>query len=104
MSINAIVKAVRMNEDGSGCLILEGEERGQPSLCFESAPEEVTALTGKQVWGGADTLMHGETKIARRDGYCGIVFVDGETFKRAIADESKRKREMEEWRKYHDGW
>ena len=104
MSINAIVRTVFINEDGSGRLALEGDERGQPSLYFDSAPEEVTALNGLQVWGGSDTLMHGEHKIADRRGYTGIVFVDGEAFKTALSAEAKRKREQDERRSYHDGW
>ncbi len=104
MSINAIVKTIYLNEDGSGRLALEGDERGQPALYFKTAPEEVTALNGKQVWGGANTLMHGEMKIAERTSYTDIVFVDAETFKAAIAAESKRRREQDKRRKWHDGW
>ncbi len=103
MSINAIV-TVFLNEDGSGRLKLDGDEKGQNNLYFDSAPEEVTALNGKQVWGGADTLMHGEKKIADRIGYTGIRFVSSEQFNEAIAAESIRKREQDERRKYHDGW
>lgn len=104
MSINAVVRAVICNEDGSGKLLLDGEEKGQNALYFDAAPYEVTALNGKQVWGGDAMLMHGETKIADRKGYTGIVFVDGDTFKAAIAVESKRQRGMDERRKYSEGW
>jgi hypothetical protein len=77
MSINATVKSVYINEDGTGQLNLEGEERGQPVLFFETAPEDVTALNGRKIWGSADSLMAGATKIANRNGYTGIEFVVG---------------------------
>ncbi len=74
MSINATVKTVYINEDGGGALSLEGDERGQPMLFFDEAPEDVTALNGRQVWGSADSLMAHETKIADRIGYTKIRF------------------------------
>lgn len=74
MSINAIVETVYINEDGSGRLALTGEERGQPELHFETAPEDVTALNGRQVWGSANSLMAHDTKIADRVGYTKIRF------------------------------
>ena len=75
MAINAIVESVHHNEDGSGCLNLSGEERGQNRLYFDKAPEDVTCLNGRQIWGGADSILVGETKIANRIGYTQIEFV-----------------------------
>lgn len=74
MSINATVKSVYINEDGSGQLNLEGDERGQPVLKFDSAPEDVTALNGRQIWGSSDAIMAHETQIAYRIGYTEIKF------------------------------
>jgi hypothetical protein len=99
MSIDARVRRVFVHEDGSGRLQLEDRPArpgqtpgiaGQQSLSFNSAPEEVTALNGLDVWGGADTLMLGDVEIARRVGYTGIRFTDGERFKQAV-------------REYHEG-
>lgn len=74
MSINAIVESVRQNEDGSGTLVLSGEERGQPALDFDSAPHDVTGLNGRQIWGGSESILVGEQEIARRIGYTKIAF------------------------------
>lgn len=78
MSIDARVKTVHLNEDGSGWLELEdrpgGGNAGQPRLYFDAAPEEVTALNGRDVWGGADVLVYGEQKIADRVGYTRVHF------------------------------
>jgi len=74
MSINAIVRSVYINEDGTGQLNLEGEERGQPVLRFDTAPEDVTALNGRQIWGSSDSIMANQTQIAYRIGYTEIKF------------------------------
>jgi len=97
MSINAIV-TVHHNEDGSGHLALEGEERGQPALHYDAAPHDVTALNGRQVWGGADILLYGETKIAERIGYTRIRFVVP-SLGRAIFEEDRKAdmRRLGEW-------
>lgn len=75
MSIHAIVEHTAFNEDGSGRLELLGDERGQPSLSFGSAPEDVTALTGKQIWGGSDYIYYKDRPIAKRLGYTRIAFI-----------------------------
>jgi hypothetical protein len=94
MSIDARVNYVVCNEDGSGELRLidrparPGETpgiKGQSVLRFKTAPEEVTALNGLDVWGGDDGLMLGEVEIAKRVGYISITFCDAETFKSAVA-------------------
>ena len=99
MSIDARVKEVVLNDDGSGWLRLvdrpprPGQNpgiAGQSVLRFDRAPGEVTALGGLDVWGGADSLMLGEVQIARRMGYTGLAFCDGETFKRAVAAYHRR--------------
>ena len=88
MSINAIVKTVYHNEDGSGRLSLEGEERGQDVLHFDTAPHDVTALNGRQIWGGANSILYGEVELAKRDGYTRIVFTV-ESVSKAIAQGDK---------------
>ncbi len=95
MSIDARVETVLLNEDGSGKLKLTDRPAkhganpgiaGQRSLHFDKAPEEVTALNGRDIWGGSDTIMLGDVEIAKREGYTGIVFHDAETFKRAVRE------------------
>ncbi len=93
MSIDARVETVLHNEDGSGELVLVDRPArpggypgtaGQPRLTFTSAPHEVTALNGLDVWGGSSSLMLGDIEIARREGYTRIVFHDDETFRAAL--------------------
>jgi hypothetical protein len=97
MSINAIV-TVHHNEDGSGRLDLEGEERGQSALYFDAAPEDVTALNGRQVWGGADKLLYRQAVIAERDGYTQIRFTVP-SLGRVIFEEDRKAdmRRLGEW-------
>jgi hypothetical protein len=80
MSIDAIVKTVIHNEDGSGRLELIPRNdcvapAGQKTLSFDSAPHDVTALNGREIWGGANEIMFKETRIADRIGYTKIRFV-----------------------------
>ncbi len=42
---------------------------------------------GRDVWGGADSLMLGDVEIARRVGYTRIAFCDREQFLRAIRED-----------------
>ena len=94
MSIDAKVKTVHHYEDGSGQLDLvgrkPGENPGQPVLSFKTAPHEVTALNGLEIWGGANGIMLGEIEIAKRIGYTRIEFCDDETFKNAVKDYHQR--------------
>lgn len=89
MSIDAKVECVYINEDGSGRLELidsePGRIAGQKSLSFDSAPEEVTALNGCIIWGGSESIILGDVKIADRVGYTKIKFVDSEIFKQAVS-------------------
>lgn len=95
MSIDARVESVRINEDGSGELRLTDRPAtkpgapkgiaGQPSLAFESAPEEVTALNGRDIWGGDSSIMLGDVRIGDRVGWGGIRFRDADTLKQAVA-------------------
>ena len=94
MSINAIVEAVIHNENGSGKLKLTGEERGQAELHFDAAPYDVTALNGRQIWGGNSMLMYGERLIARREGYTKIRFVV-DSVSEVIAKEDRRRSKHE---------
>jgi hypothetical protein len=83
MSIDARIDRVLRNEDGSGELRLVDRPAGpdgvpgiagQSVLRFDESPETVTALAGFDVWGGSDTLMLGDVKIADRVGYTRIRF------------------------------
>lgn len=84
MSIDAQVRAVICNEDGSGKLLLEDRPprrpgdnpgiAGQSVLTFDSAPHDVTCLNGRDIWGGDGMLMHGDRQFARREGYTKIRF------------------------------
>lgn len=96
MAIDAHVAYVEVKEDGSGTLHLcdrvpEGS-RGQDRLHFATAPYEVTALNGLSIWGGSGQVMLGEQKIAARDGYTRITFVDDDAFKRAVCAYHQRRR------------
>jgi hypothetical protein len=85
MSIDARVDRVEVSPDGSGKLYLRDRPAirpgsnpgiaGQDLLSFDKAPEDVSYLEGKDIWGGDNQIMLGEQRIARRDGYTGIVFV-----------------------------
>jgi hypothetical protein len=92
MSIGGIVEVYHY-EDGSGKLKLnpakKGEPTGQPFLYFDSAPEDVTALNGRLIWGGDTMVMHGQTLIARREGYTKIRFVV-DSVSEVIAREEER--------------
>ena len=94
MSISGIVETVYHNEDGSGRLKLKpakrGEPVGQPCLYFDSAPHDVTALNGRHIWGGASTILYGQTEIARREGYTKIRFTV-ESVSKVIAAEGRRQ-------------
>jgi len=76
MSINAIVSDVYFGENGEHRIELEGEERGQPTLFFgDPHPNDVDLLGGQQIWGSANTIMLGQTEIAKRDSYTRLTFV-----------------------------
>lgn len=96
MAIDANVAYVELHEDGSGAIHLcdrlpEGS-RGQDRLRFDSAPYEVTALNGLSIWGGASEVMLGERKIATRQGYTRISFIEREPFLAAVAEYHQRRR------------
>ena len=95
MSIDARVRAVYLHENGGGSLELEDRPAipggvpgiaGQDRLSFDSCPEEVTALNGREVWGNDARLMLGDVEIAKRVGYTRIEFHDRETFIRAVRE------------------
>lgn len=96
MSIDANVAYVELNENGSGTLHLcdrvpEGS-RGQSRLHFSTAPHEVTALNGLEIWGGASQIMLGDRQIATRRGYTQISFIEREPFLAAVAEYHQRRR------------
>lgn len=93
MSIDAKVETVIHNEDGSGELRLVDRPAtkdgvpgiaGQRTLCYTTAPHEVTALNGLNIWGGSSSIMLGEIEIAKREGYTRIVFHADDVFKDAV--------------------
>lgn len=93
MSIDAVVKTVIINENGSGHLILEELDkhhnvfnRTSNFLNFDKAPEEVTALNGLRIWCGQSIIMLGDIKIAARKGYTNAIeFCPNEEFKDAVS-------------------
>jgi len=78
MSI-AIVRGVYFGENGEHRIELTDycdDSRGQSTLLFgDPHPADVDLLTTEQVWGSANSLMHGEALIATRDSYTRITFV-----------------------------
>lgn len=100
MAIDARIQFVQIGEQGQGALRLIDRPsktgtpgiRGQNSLYFEKAPEEVTALNGLDIWGGSSFIMLGDVEIAKRTGYTSIEFVDSETFKAAVAKYHSKSR------------
>jgi hypothetical protein len=100
VSIDANVVYVELKEDGSGVLHLcdrvpEGS-RGQSRLHFETAPHEVTALNGLEIWGaGSGPIMLGNKQIATREGYTRISFIEREPFLSAVAEYHERRRTRE---------
>lgn len=78
MSIDAKVSSAVFDENGDWLFKLEGQERGQPCLHSKraSTPLDADLLAGQHIWGGASSIMLGETEIAKRlDGYTAIKFV-----------------------------
>ncbi len=90
MSINAIVTDVAVRGNGSGYLVLRGDERGQGKLFFETSPSDVKMLTNIQIWGGADSILVGEMEIAKRISYTRIQFTV-EALSEAVDSERKRR-------------
>ncbi len=95
MSIDAVVKKVVINENGSGELRLidrparKGENdgiAGQHLLTFGASYEEVCLLKWLPIWGNNDQIILGDKKIANRIGYTTIQFVDRENFIQAVND------------------
>lgn len=100
MAIDARVQSVICRENGSGELRLidrpsrrPGEPegcKGQPVLTFTEAPYEVTALNGLDLWGGSGSIVLGSVIIAERTGIQSIRFLDDDTFRFAIRENSKK--------------
>lgn len=67
--------------------------RGQSRLSFDTAPYEVTALNGLEIWGGVSQIMLGDRQIAARDGYTRISFIEREPFLDAVAEYHRRRRQ-----------
>jgi hypothetical protein len=87
VAIDAVVKSCLLNPDGSGELHLVPRglsAAGQKTLTFETAPEGVGRLEGREIWGGSSFIMLGSVEIAERLGYVPIRFHSQETFDAAI--------------------
>lgn len=87
MAIDAIVQRVVVRESGGGELHLVPRglsAAGQKVLVFNSSPQGVEQLEGKEIWGGSSFIMLGEVEIAKRTGYMPIEFGDQETFNRGL--------------------
>ena len=99
MSIDANVAYVETKEDGSGTLHLcdriPNGSRGQSRLHFETAPHEVTALNGLQIWGGSSSIMLGDVEVARRIGYTRISFIEREPFLEAVKIYHEKRRKAD---------
>jgi hypothetical protein len=93
MSIDARIKYVSRNEDGSGRLELidrparrKGEnpgDSGQAGLTFKKSPADVNSLQGANIWGNDNAIMLGDRTIARRLTYTTIEFVPDDQFSEA---------------------
>lgn len=102
MSIDARVDFVVIHENGGGELRLidrpakhkrDDGIAGQRVLHFDAMPEEVTALNGLDIWGGASQIMLGqEAKIADRLSPTKISFVDRPSFLAAIRNYHEQRR------------
>jgi hypothetical protein len=87
MSIDARVDDVIVHAGGAGELRLKNRPgrpdrgpqdagiAGQTVLFFDNSPPDVWQLGGKDIWGGDNMIMLGETQIAEREGYTKIRFV-----------------------------
>lgn len=92
MSIDARVKYVHRNDDGSGRLELidrparRGQVpgiKGQSALTFTASPAGVTAIQGANIWGNDGVIMLGDATIARRLSCTSIEFVPDDQFDEA---------------------
>lgn len=84
MSIDARVNKVIVDLNGSGYLELIDRPKtkdaydgiaGQSVLIFDSAPDNVATLEGKDIWGGSSEIMLDDKKIAKRLSYRKIKFI-----------------------------
>lgn len=97
MSIYADIDKVKLNDNGSGSLILgrvKGNDR-QSRLDFDESPKGVAALAGKRVWGGDSLLMLGDNSIAQRVTKSLIRFVPARDFDVAIEEFDKTKKNVQ---------
>ena len=99
MSLDAVVTSVFRRDDGSGELRLSGRPAatwshagipGRHRLRFRTSPPEVFALAGRLVRGDTDTILLGDTRIARRTGYTAVALEDGHTLRTAIVATTTR--------------
>lgn len=72
VSIQAIVRDVRYEDDGTATLLLDpykGEGPGQSSLVVENPNPHLRGLIGLMIWGGDAHIVHREVVIADRISY-----------------------------------
>ncbi len=78
MSINAIIEGVQILHDDTVALVLgpfNDDPAGQERLIVVNPPDPpslLRGLIGEHIWGGCGEIMHGETLLAKREGYTRI--------------------------------
>jgi len=76
MSIDATVMGMAQLADGTMRLTLEQPDgsrcAGRGTLTVVDPPSNLAILIGRAVWGGDESLMCGEIKIGKRDGYSAV--------------------------------
>ncbi len=77
MAIDAVVRAVRRNRDGTATMTLGPRDTGHGSSCKGQAKMTILnppagplrGLVGVEIWGGDGAIMVGDRKWAVRVGY-----------------------------------
>jgi hypothetical protein len=94
MSIDARIVEVTAGTAGGALVLADRPKRragdtpgiaGQSLLRFASARPGVECLAGCDIWGDDSFIMLGAAKIADREGYTRIAFVNEEEFAAALA-------------------
>jgi hypothetical protein len=74
MSIDAVIDRVERNADGTADILLVAADprrapAGQTRMTVLNPPPQFEAAVGTQIWGGANSVMVGQTHWADRIGY-----------------------------------
>jgi hypothetical protein len=76
MSIDARIELVTYEADGTATLHLGPRDKrngpGQPSLTVLNPSPGMEVMEGMEIWGGASSIVVGETVWAERIGYTSI--------------------------------